>query len=717
MITPGTKPVLFHLTKSTKEDLLSRKVKWNLPGLSEFTFYRTYSRKKEDGSLETWNDCVIRVIEGMFSILKTHAKMNHIPWDEKKGQRLAAEAADRMFQFKWTPPGRGLWMMGTDFIWEKSAGALLNCAFVSTERMGENEEETVMPFRFLMDFSMLGAGVGYDTKGANKVTIVGYDVSQTETFMVEDNREGWVDYIALVIRNCIYGGPCIQADVSKVRPKGLPIRGFGGTSSGPQPLLECARGIEQILNEKKGNLISSVDITDIMNLIGRCVVAGNVRRSSEIAFADEDDLEFQQMKNWEIAPVETGSVPPNELKNECPEDYQRYLDHMGTPYDGVVEEIVKKYADRKWAWKFGGWRWNSNNSIFARVGMDYRRYEKSIATAGEPGFAWLDLMRGYGRMKDGLNNKDQKAKGGNPCLEQTLESYEMCCLVENYPSHHKDYWDFQRSLKFSYLYAKAVTLMSTHWERTNAVMIRNRRIGCSMSGVVDAINKFGRTRFYREFCDRGYEYLNYVDRKYSEWLGVPESIKKTSIKPSGTCALVAGVFGSGLHHPKMRSGYRLVRVANNSEFLPKLKRANYRIEAAITDPNNTSVVYFPWLTPENFLSEDDITIWEQFKMAADLQYWWADNQTSCTVGFTRDEAARGEIARCLEAFEGQIKGISLLPKSETGYRQMPYTKAPREEIEAYMATLMPVDFSALSAEGENVSTTLYCEGDSCQLTR
>lgn len=25
--------------------------------------------------------------------------------------------------------------------------------------------------------------------------------------------------------------------------------------------------------------------------------------------------------------------------------------------------------------------------------------------------------------------KDVRARGGNPCLEQTLESYELCCLV------------------------------------------------------------------------------------------------------------------------------------------------------------------------------------------------------------------------------------------------------------------------------------------------
>lgn len=39
-------------------------------------------------------------------------------------------------------------------------------------------------------------------------------------------------------------------------------------------------------------------------------------------------------------------------------------------------------------------------------------------------------MRNFGRMGDPPDFRDKRAKGGNPCLEQTLESYELCCLVE-----------------------------------------------------------------------------------------------------------------------------------------------------------------------------------------------------------------------------------------------------------------------------------------------
>lgn len=698
-----------------REDILNRKVVWNLPGISEFTFMRTYSRKKENGKLETWNECVVRVIEGMFTILKTYTKLNLIPWNEDKAQRFAKEAADRMFVFKWLPPGRGLWMMGTDFMWEKGSACLQNCGFVSTERMGENVQETVFPFTFLMDMMMVGSGIGFDTKGAGKLDIKGWDESKNEVFVVQDTRESWVESIGKIIEHCIYGKPRIWLDTRLVRSEGQPIRGFGGVSSGPMPLIQSANGIADLLNSRRGKTISSTDIVDVQNLIGKCVVAGNVRRGAEIAFADPEDEEFYTMKNFSSYPVETGAAPPPELMKASKEDYESYLAHMYTPSDGVCKNIVRKYENEIWAYKFGGWRWASNNSMFAKVGMKYDRFENSIRESGEPGFVWMDLIRSHGRLKDEANNADYRVMGTNPCGEQSMESYEMCNLVETFPVYHEDYWDFQRSLKYAFMYSKIVTLMGTHVDRTNAVIIRNRRIGCSMSGVADAIGKFGRSRFLADFCDKAYDYIRYVDCKYSNWLGIRESIKKTTVKPSGTTSIVAGVSGPGMHFAKMKSGYRLIRVANNSDMVSVLKGAGYRVEPSVTDPMRTMVVYFPMLVNSKVLSEEETTIWEKFKMAADLQYYWSDNSVSCTIEFNKKEAENGEIVRCLEAFEGNLKVISLLPKMEGNYAQMPYTAAPREEIEEYIKQLQPLDFSELTNEGEDSGANLYCDSTSCSL--
>jgi len=411
------------------------------------------------------------------------------------------------------------------------------------------------------------------------------------------------------------------------------------------------------------------------------------------------------MKNWETAEVETGSKAPEELKEINLEDYKKY----NSDWDSRTE-IAKKYNDEPWAYKFGGWRWASNNSIFAQVGMDYTEAAKSIAISGEPGFAWLKNMQQYSRMKDPADWKDRRVAGGNPCLEQSLESYELCCLVETFPAKHNDYWDYQRTLKFAYLYAKTVTLMATHWQDTNDVIKRNRRIGCSQSGIQEAILKFGRRKYLDEYCDRAYTYIQYVDRKYSEWLGVPLSRKTTSVKPSGTVSHVAGAL-PGIHYAENESYYRTVRLSAISPLVSILKQAGYRIEPAVSDPIRTVVVYFPVVHPVGTISKHDVSIWEQFANAVDMQKYWADNQVSITITFKPGEA--DQIARALSCFDSQLKGVSLLPISEHGYAQAPYITTGRQEIEAYASTLKPLNFKILSEEGENADANKFCDSDGC----
>ena len=707
MLAPGKNPIAFLLRKDFKEKLKNKKVNWGYGGLSEFTYYRTYARKQSNGQLETWADCVIRVIEGTFSILKTHSLTSMITWHENKGHKLAQEAAERLFEFKWMPPGRGLWMMGTPFIWEKGGAALNNCAFVSTEDI---DAELSKSFAFLMDMSMVGVGVGFDTKGANKI-ISTLPEGAPELFQVEDSREGWVEAISCLIDSYLEEGSTpIEIDVSQVRPYGTPIKGFGGVASGPEPLIQGFCGIKDILEKRalsENPLLTSVDIVDIMNIIGKIVVAGNVRRTAEIAFSDPSDDAFMNMKNWETAQVETGIKAPEELKVINEEEYNLY----NKDWDSRTE-IAKKYSTEHWAYKFGGWRWASNNSLFAEVGMDYTEAANSIANSGEPGFAWLENMQQFSRMKDPADWKDRRVKGGNPCLEQSLESYELCCLVETFPAKHKDYWDYQRTLKFAYLYAKTVTLMATHWSETNDVIKRNHRIGCSQSGIQEAIIKFGRRKYLDEFCDRAYSYIQYADRKYSEWIGIPLSRKTTSIKPSGTVSLVAGSL-PGIHYAESNAYYRTIRLSAISPLIKILRKANYRIEPAISDPVRTVVVYFPVIHPEGIISKKEVSIWEQFTNAVDLQHYWADNQVSITITFNKNET--NQIARALSCFDNRLKGVSLLPLSEHGYKQAPYISANKQEIQKYSDTLESLDFASLNEEGENMSATKFCDSDGCEI--
>lgn len=625
--------------------------------LGEVTYRRTYSRTQPNGQSEEWWETIKRVVEGTYTVQKWHCARLHLPWSDDKAQESAQEMYRLIFTMKFLPPGRGLWMMGTPYVERMGGAALNNCGFVTTADLAKNFAD---PFCFLMDFSMLGVGVGGDTRGAGTTIIMAPQMAN-ETFVVEDSREGWVALVRRILN--AYAGVesyPLTIDYSQVRQAGTLIQGFGGVASGPEPLRRLVKGICDTLNPLIYKPITSEAIVDLFDLIGVCVVAGNVRRSAIIMLGQHDDTAFAELKN-------------PQLHSEA------LMSH----------------------------RWASNNSVFATVGMDYHAHAASTAINGEPGYFWLDNARAYGRMIDPPTQADAKAMGTNPCGEQTLENYELCNLVETFPSRHDTFEEYRRTLKFAYLYAKTITLIPTHNPRVNAVMMRNRRIGCSMSGITDAFVRHGKREFV-QWMDQGYTYLRSLDNIYSDWLCVPRSRKITSVKPSGTVSLLPGV-SPGIHYPHAQYYYRTIRMSKYSSLIPALRAANYRIEPAVTDPN-TMVVYFPVHEPYFDRAKDDVSMWEQLENAAMVQAHWADNQVSITVTFKPHEAK--DIRHALEFYESRLKAVSFLPLTDHQYTQAPYQTISPAEFIATSSLLSPVDWHIAKHDQMDV----LCDGEACLLT-
>jgi ribonucleoside-triphosphate reductase len=639
--------------------------------VGEITFLRTYSRLKEDKTKETWVDVCERVINGMYSIQKDHCKSQRLPWNDAKAQASAKEAFDRLFNLKWTPPGRGLWVMGTPLVnVQRNSAALQNCAFVSTAEM--TKQNPARPFAFLMEASMLGVGVGFDDKGADKDFTI-YEPEEGDIYVIPDTREGWVESVAALINS--YLRPDTKApifDYKEIRPAGAPIKTFGGTAAGSEPLEKLHKHIHRTFKGRKGEKLTRVDIADIGNLIGVCVVSGNVRRSAELLIGRIDDDNFLNLKNNERYP-ERNSYDPT------------------SP----------------------GWGWMSNNSVETSVGQDLSPIVEGIARNGEPGVIWLDVSRKYGRLIDPANNKDWRVAGYNPCAEQSLESYECCTLVETYLNRHEDLDDYRRTLKFAYLYAKTVTLLPTHWEETNAIMQRNRRIGTSMSGVANFADRVGLPEL-REWMDEGYKVVRAYDNTYSEWLGIRESIKMTTVKPSGTVSILAGE-SPGVHWtPGGKYFLRAIRFANEDPMLPLFKMANYTVEPASESPDTTSVVFFP-IKSGATRSEKNVSIFEKMSIAATAQRYWSDNSVSVTVSFDSDKEAK-DIGTVLHMYDGQLKTVSFLPMGNFTYPQMPYTSITQEEYEEATLKLFPIDFSGVYAGlAADAIGDAYCTTDACEI--
>jgi len=639
--------------------------------VGEITFLRTYSRLKEDGTKETWVDVCQRVIEGMYSLQKDHCKSQRLPWNDSRAQASAKEAFDRLFNLKWTPPGRGLWVMGTPLVNElKNSAALQNCAFVSTSSM--SKLDPAKPFAFLMEASMLGVGVGFDDKGADKDFTIYEPHPDTDPIVIPDTREGWVESVSLLINSYLMPDKKSPIfDYSLIRPAGVPIKTFGGTAAGPDPLIKLHDYIRNIFKGRATQKLTRKDIADIGNLIGVCVVSGNVRRSAELLMGRLDDKDFLNLKNSAVYPERNSYDPANP-----------------------------------------GWAWMSNNSVEVSVGSNLEHIVEGIALNGEPGVIWMDVTRQYGRLIDPPNNKDWRAAGYNPCAEQSLESFECCTLVETYLNRHDSKEDYLRTLKFAYLYAKTVTLLPTHWEETNAIMQRNRRIGTSMSGVANFADREG-LPVLREWMDAGYKVIQDYDRTYSEWLGIRESIKTTTVKPSGTVSILAGE-SPGVHWtPGGKHFLRAIRFSNDDPMLPLFKASGYKVEKASESPKTTSVVFFP-IESSALRSEKDVSIFEKMSLASTAQRHWSDNSVSVTVSFNSN-TEKDAVGTVLHMFDGQLKTVSFLPMGNETYPQMPYTQITKEEYDKYTFKLLPIDFTdvyagmAADAIGEKYCSNDYCE--------
>ncbi len=361
---------MFKLSDHFISQYQGKQPSWGYQDLSYFVYKRTYAREKDNGQQEEYWETCQRVVEGVFTIQHKHCMSSGLEWKARKAQASAQKMFQKMWEFKFLPPGRGLWLMGTSVVDKLGSAGLNNCGFISTIDISS---DFAMPFCWAADMLMLGVGVGFDTRGAGKPKLYPIDTTlDPVVFDIPDTREGWVDAIRVLLESYTNPGSArIVFNFDLIRKAGAPIKGFGGIASGPEPLRIGLESIASILDACSGTLLST-EIVDIFNFIGKLVVSGNVRRSAQIAHGEEDDLPFIQMKD----PTLFGE----ELKSH---------------------------------------RWASNNSIFVQPDSDFDHAVDSIIRNGEPGLIFLKNARHYGRMKDGFHkagsSKYDEVDGFNPC--------------------------------------------------------------------------------------------------------------------------------------------------------------------------------------------------------------------------------------------------------------------------------------------------------------
>jgi adenosylcobalamin-dependent ribonucleoside-triphosphate reductase len=587
------------------------------------TYKRTYSRRlnenNQEGATEEFKDTIERAIDAC----RTQLKVGFTEQEE-------AELSDILLGLKGIVAGRFLWQLGTKTVKKLGLLSLQNCAFVTIN-------EPVEPFTWAMDCLMLGSGVGFNIQKENvyqlpklksKIKIERIDTDDAD-YIVPDSREGWVKLLGKVLKAHFHSGQGFSYSTILIRGKGAPIKGFGGTASGPEDLCEGIQNIHKILNSRSSKKLRPVDCLDIMNIIGGIVVAGNVRRSAQIALGDPDDIEFLKAKRWDLG------VIPN-------------------------------------------WRKNSNNSVICSDASKLPREFWKTYEQGEPyGIINMELSRKIGRLGE-TEYPDPDVDGYNPCAEQSLCNKETCALGEVFLPNLKNKKEFFKTIYYLYRIIKHSLALPCHHKDTQDIVNKNMRMGIGITGTLQATDE------QRSWLDDGYKYLRELDKEYSKLKNFPESIKLTTSKPSGTLSLLAGTT-PGIHPSPAGPYYiRRIRIAAGSHLLEVCKKHGYGIEYQRnfdgSDDKGTFVVSFPCKVPEGTPIAEEFTALKQLEWVQWMQKNWSDNAVSCTIYYKKNEIPI--IKKWLdENLTEGIKTVSFLLYQGHGFDQAPYETITKEKYD------------------------------------
>lgn len=270
-------------------------------------------------------------------------------------------------------------------------------------------------------------------------------------------------------------------------------------------------------------------------------------------------------------------------------------------------------------------------------------------------------------------------------------------------------------VKHAYRYAKIVTIANQYITdaRSREVMMRNRRIGLSQTGVAQFYELYGPDILAGTLSEM-YDYVQRYDALYSQWYQIPRSIRTTSIKPAGTVSLLANST-PGAHFAVAGQFYlRRVNMRAGSPLAIMLAELGYPVEPSVYS-NDTWVVGFPEKLPHKVRSEAEVPIEEQLLVVEILARYWADNNPSATLKIDRERVSIDGLVKLLERAENTLKGISFLPLEEGIYEQMPYERLTEDQYHAMMSRIPEPFHLTGEVRGLHEVDERFCGTDNCDL--
>lgn len=620
--------------------------------LGYITYKRTYARKLKEGSDQTeeFEDTVARVIKAC----RTQLNVGFTSAEEIRLSNI-------LLSLKGSVAGRFLWQLGTKTVDKLGLASLQNCAVTLVN-------EPIRPFTWAMDMLMLGSGVGYNIQReyvyelpkVKKAKVVRQDTKDAD-FIVPDTREGWVELLERTLRAHFITGRGFTFSTICIRGKGTTIKGFGGVASGPEELCWGMEQISKILNDRAGKKVRPIDCLDIMNIIGYVVVAGNVRRSAQIAIGDMDDLQYLNAKRWDL-----GNVP--------------------------------------------NWRAMSNNSVVCNdMTLLPEQFWQGYIGNGEPyGLINLGLAKSIGRIGE-TEYPDPNIIGTNPCAEQFLGDKETCCLSEIFLPNIESKEELFEVATYLYRINKHSLALDCHHSETQEIVHSNMRMGIGITGYLQS------TKEQKSWLNGVYKDLRAYDINYSNDKGFPRSIKLTTVKPSGTLSLLAGVT-PGVHPGYSQHYIRRIRIASTSPLVNVCRQHGYETEFQRnfdgTLDNNTVVVSFPCSFPTGTVLSKDITAIDQLNFVKELQTSWSDNAVSCTIYYHKEELPK--IKEWLkENYNTSVKTVSFLLHNEHGFEQAPLEEISKELYDGMKSRMKSI--TSCEVKETDIQDSFECVSGVCPI--
>lgn len=616
---------------------------WGYNGMGKIIYARTYARTLPSGEKENWNDTLRRVRSGLIEI--------GTPLSESELDLLQ----QYMYDFKTLVSGRALWQLGTPAVRRFGQASLNNCYIHPLDSIN-----TVCD---MMSMLMLGGGTGYSVShkfiGSFPTVIPEVEVTHVAAaghISVSDDREGWVELMRRTLSAFLYTGESFTYDTARVRKEGAALKTFGGTASGPEVLIEGISDICGVIKARAGMAMRSVDWLDVMNIIGRIVIAGSARRSAQLALGDANDKLFLAAKDW------AGGIPQ--------------------------------------------WRGNSNNSIIANSFEDMGEEFWSSFEDGEPlGAVNLDLINRVGRLGEA---RVDNAVCVNPCGE-AAGNHSVCNLQNIYLPNVKSYEEFISISSIAYKIQKHIAGLYHPIPIIRKTNLEEYRLGQSVTGYVNA------TEEQRSWLSPGYEALRALDSKWSKKIGAPESIRLTAVQPNGTGGAMVGV-SPGMHAEHDHFYMRRVRFLPSDPLVQECINKGYEVCDDIgidgKPKPDSRVVTFPCRAPEGVKIKTDFGAIDMLEMQKTIQTDWVDQQVSATVTYKKEELP--EIKEWFaQNYTDGVKAVSFLQHNEHGFPLAPYESCTEQQYHELVGNINQ-DYK-MNLSGASSDPIDECVGGACPI--